>query len=72
MNKINIDKKQSTIGGISQLAIFGIIAGVGVITTLATNIAGGIMNLQANSKKKKVEPRKTFNVGYQKSSSYVY
>lgn len=72
MNKIDPYKKETTIGGISQLAIFGIIAGVGVITTLATNIAGGIMNLQANSKKKKIEPRKTFNVNYQKSNSYVY
>ncbi len=71
MKKLDIYNKKNINGGISQAAIFAIIASIGIGVNIISSIATGILNMQANKKNSNKE-NKTFNINYQNQSSYVY
>ncbi len=66
MTPIKQETKLQTKGGLAESAIFAIITAVGAGMSVITSIANGVLNTQANKKKKEVN---MMNVNYTRHSS---
>ncbi len=68
MKPLNQQQKHQTKGGLSELAIFGIITAIGAGMSLISGVATGIMNAKANKQQKNV---RAMNLNYESHANAV-